>query len=150
MAASGLDSSETPGHLTPPNRHLDQKPPYFVEIKIRNPETHGTWPSRYTDYEVAMRTDIPHFRFKLWAVRRRYKDFVWLKKELERECNIDLPPLPGKAWKRQLPFGGSLFDPDFIEERRKELEVFANLVARCQSVQNQKSLQMFLQDFVRY
>lgn len=43
-------------------------------------------------------------------------------------CQIVVPPLPGKAWKRQMPFRGDdgIFEEDFIEDRRKGLEVFVN------------------------
>ena len=37
-------------------------------------------------------------------MRRRYSDFEWLREELERNSKIVVPPLPGKAFKRQLPF----------------------------------------------
>jgi len=39
-----------------------------------------------------------------------------------------VPPLPGKAWKRQMPFRNDdgIFEEEFIEERRKGLEVFIN------------------------
>lgn len=39
-----------------------------------------------------------------------------------------MPPLPGKALKRQLPFRGDegIFDESFIEERRVGLEQFIN------------------------
>lgn len=84
-------------------------------------------------------------------MRRRYSDFEWLRSELERdskvlcvgffvyftlfECNITVlflqivvPPLPGKAIKRQLPFRNDdgIYDEDFIEDRRKALEAFVN------------------------
>jgi hypothetical protein len=41
---------------------------------------------------------------------------------------IVVPSLPGKAWKRQMPFRGDdgIFEEDFIEDRRKGLEVFVN------------------------
>lgn len=41
---------------------------------------------------------------------------------------IVVPPLPGKALKRQLPFRSDegLFDESFIEERRSGLEQFIN------------------------
>ena len=41
---------------------------------------------------------------------------------------IVVPPLPGKAFKRQLPFRGDdgIFEDEFIEERRKGLEMFVN------------------------
>jgi sorting nexin-3/12 len=46
------------------------------------------------------------FKVKESSVRRRYSDFEWLRNELERDSKIVVPPLPGKAWKRQLPFRG--------------------------------------------
>ena len=42
---------------------------------------------------------------------------------------IVVPPLPGKALGKQLPFlkkGDGIFEEDFIEERRKSLEEFIN------------------------
>lgn len=44
---------------------------------------------------------------------------------------IVVPPLPSKAWKRQLPFrqDEGLFEDEFIEERRRSLETFINKVA---------------------
>ncbi len=71
-----------------------------------------------------IQTNIPIFNIKDSSVRRRYRDFEWLKKELERDrkvcihCKLNskitivisvqivVPPLPGKAIKRQLPFRG--------------------------------------------
>lgn len=43
-------------------------------------------------------------------------------------AQIVVPPLPGKAWKRQMPFRGDdgIFEEDFIEDRRKGLEEFVN------------------------
>lgn len=62
------------------------------------------------------------------SVRRRYSDFEWLRNELERDSKIVVPPLPSKAWKRQMPFRSDdgIFEEEFIEERRKGLEVFIN------------------------
>lgn len=44
------------------------------------------------------------------------------------KCQIVVPSLPGKAWKRQMPFRGDdgIFEEDFIEDRRKGLEQFIN------------------------
>lgn len=61
---------------------------------------------------------------------------------------IVVPPLPGKAWKRQMPFRGDegLFDENFIEERRKGLEAFINKIAGHPLAQNERCLHMFLQE----
>ncbi|BHF78871.1 Sorting nexin-12 [Sparganum proliferum] len=92
-------------------------------------------------------TNLPVFRLKESSVRRRYSDFEWLRTELDRESKIIVPKLPGKAWKRQLPFRADdgIFDSDFIDERRKGLESFINKVAGHPLVQNEKCLHMFLQ-----
>lgn len=100
-------------------------------------------------------------------MRRRYSDFEWLRNELERDSKIVVPPLPGKAWKRQMPFRGDdgIFEEDFIEERRKGLEIFINkyaVASSCSDVltvllfvhriaghplaQNERCLHMFLQE----
>ncbi|CAF1556626.1 unnamed protein product, partial [Didymodactylos carnosus] len=60
-------------------------PANFLEIEVLNPETHGFGQKRYTDYEVRMKTNLPVFRLKECTVRRRYSDFEWLRKELERD-----------------------------------------------------------------
>jgi sorting nexin-3/12 len=80
------------------------------------------------------------------TVRRRYSDFEWLKKELERDSKIIVPPLPGKAFSRQLPFrkDDGIFEEEFIEERRVGLEQFINKIAGHPLAQAEKCLHMFL------
>ncbi|KAI2652059.1 Sorting nexin-3 [Labeo rohita] len=89
-------------------------------------------------------TNLPIFKLKESRVRRRYSDFEWLRGELERESKVVVPPLPGKALIRQLPFRGDdgIFDDSFIEERRQGLEQ----VAGHPLAQNERCLHMFLQD----
>ncbi|KAH7948261.1 hypothetical protein HPB52_019983 [Rhipicephalus sanguineus] len=123
-------------------------PANYLEIDVGNPMTHGVARKRYTDYEVRMRTNLPVFKNKESTVRRRYSDFEWLRSELERDSKIVVPPLPGKAWKRQLPFRSDegIFDEEFIEERKKGLELFINKVAGHPLAQNERCLHMFLQE----
>ncbi|XP_071402073.1 sorting nexin-12 isoform X4 [Centroberyx affinis] len=93
-------------------------------------------------------TNLPIFKLKDSCVRRRYSDFEWLKNELERDSKIVVPPLPGKALKRQLPFRGDegIFEESFIEERRVGLEQFINRIAGHPLAQNERCLHMFLQE----
>ncbi|XP_029352264.1 sorting nexin-3 isoform X3 [Echeneis naucrates] len=114
-------------------------PSNFLEIDVSNPETIGVGRGRHTTYEV---------RLKESCVRRRYSDFEWLRAELERESKVVVPPLPGKALIRQLPFRGDdgIFDDSFIEERRQGLEQFLNKVAGHPLAQNERCLHMFLQE----
>ena len=121
-------------------------PTNLLEVDIDDPQTHGVSKYRYTDYEIKMQTNLPVFKVKESGVRRRYSDFEWLRNELERDSKIVVPPLPGKALKRQLPFRGDdgIFEDEFIEERRKGLEQFINKVAGHPLAQNEKCLHMFL------
>ncbi|CAF1264517.1 unnamed protein product [Rotaria sp. Silwood1] len=127
-----------------------EPPDNFLEIEVVNPLTHGLAGKRYTDYEIRMKTNLPVFRLKECSVRRRYSDFDWLRKELERDSKILVPPLPGKAWERQIPAflrsNDGIFDDDFIEDRRKGLEEFINKIAGHPLAQNERSLHVFLQD----
>ncbi|XP_020352564.1 sorting nexin-3-like isoform X1 [Oncorhynchus tshawytscha] len=123
-------------------------PSNFLEIDVSNPETVGVGRTRFTTYEIRLKTNLPIFKLKESRVRRRYSDFQWLRGELERDSKVVVPPLPGKALSRQLPFRGDdgIFDDSFIEERRAGLEQFLNKVAGHPLAQNERCLHMFLQD----
>uniref|UniRef100_A0A672K299 Sorting nexin-12-like n=1 Tax=Sinocyclocheilus grahami TaxID=75366 RepID=A0A672K299_SINGR len=58
----------------------------------------------------------------------------------EVRMKIVVPPLPGKALKRQLPFRGDegIFEESFIEERRAGLEQFINRIAGHPLAQNER------------
>ncbi|XP_035286293.1 sorting nexin-3 isoform X2 [Anguilla anguilla] len=103
-------------------------PSNFLEIDVSNPQTVGVGRGRFTTYEIKLKTNLPVFKLKDSCVTRRYSDFEWLKSELERESKVVVPPLPGKALFRQLPFRGDdgIFEDAFIEERRQGLEQFIN------------------------
>uniref|UniRef100_A0A8C1CN33 Sorting nexin 3 n=1 Tax=Cyprinus carpio carpio TaxID=630221 RepID=A0A8C1CN33_CYPCA len=107
-------------------------PSNFLEIDVSNPETVGVGRNRFTTYEIRLKTNLPIFKLKESRVRRRYSDFEWLRGELERESKVVVPPLPGKALIRQLPFRGDdgIFDDSFIEERRQGLEHFLKNIWR--------------------
>uniref|UniRef100_UPI00358DEDD7 sorting nexin-12-like n=1 Tax=Myxine glutinosa TaxID=7769 RepID=UPI00358DEDD7 len=123
-------------------------PSNFLEIDVCDPQTVGIGRGRHTTYEIRMRTNLPIFKQKESTIRRRYSDFEWLKNELERESKIVVPPLPGKALKRQLPFRADdgIFEETFIENRRLGLELFINKLAGHPLAQNERCLHMFLQD----
>lgn len=152
MMAESDNTAEATRRLNVKKQTLDDAyaiPANFLEIDVVNPLTSMTaGKKRYTDYEVRMRTNLPVFKVKESSVRRRYSDFEWLRNELERDSKIVVPPLPGKAWKRQMPFRSDdgIFDENFIEERRKGLEQFVNKIAGHPLAQNERCLHMFLQE----
>eukprot|EP00041_Stephanoeca_diplocostata_P021973 m.520662 g.520662 ORF g.520662 m.520662 type:complete len:155 (+) comp21953_c0_seq8:174-638(+) len=125
------------------------EPTNFLEVEVNDATTKEFGKKRYTDYKVTMTTNLPIFGMQSSSVRRRYSDFDWLRQELERSSKILVPPLPGKALSRQMPWTAEkdgMFAEDFIEERRQGLEEFINRVAGHPLAQKEKCLHMFLQD----
>ena len=62
---------------------------------------------------------------------------------------IYVPPLPEKAYLKQVPLlnqDDGIFEKDFIEDRRRGLEDFINILAGHPLVQGEKCLHMFLQE----
>ncbi|KAJ3325120.1 Sorting nexin-3 [Boothiomyces sp. JEL0866] len=97
-------------------------PENFLEIEVRDPQLKGD-KSKYIDYEVVLRTNLPSFKLKESSVRRRYSDFEWLKDALERESTrVNIPSLPGKVFTNR-------FSEEVIEHRRQGLERFMQIVA---------------------
>nr|XP_061801436.1 sorting nexin-12-like isoform X3 [Nerophis lumbriciformis] len=91
-------------------------------------------PSNFLEIDVfdPQIVGVGRHRYTTYAVRMR----------------IVVPPLPGKALKRQLPFRSDegLFEESFIEERRSALEQFINRIAGHPLAQNERCLHMFLQE----
>ncbi|CAH1758706.1 15406_t:CDS:2, partial [Entrophospora sp. SA101] len=116
-------------------------PENFLEIEVRNPQTHGFGRKMYTDYEIVCRTNIPAFKLKQSSVRRRYSDFEWFRDVLERESSrVNIPPLPGKVFTNR-------FSDDVIEHRREGLERFLQIVTGHPLLQTgSKVLSAFIQD----
>ncbi|KAK9722710.1 Sorting nexin-3 [Basidiobolus ranarum] len=116
-------------------------PENFLEIEVRNPQTHGYGRKMYTDYEILCRTNLPAFKLEASAVRRRYRDFEWFRDVLERECpRVNIPPLPGKVFTNR-------FSDEVIEQRRDGLERFLQIVAGHPLLQTgSKVLAPFTQD----
>ncbi|KAJ9618265.1 Sorting nexin-3 [Taxawa tesnikishii (nom. ined.)] len=73
-------------------------PENFLEIEVKDPQTHGLTPSsRYTTYLITLSTNIPSFKLRNSAVRRRYSDFEYFRDVLERESARVTIPLAGKG-----------------------------------------------------
>ncbi|KAJ7849358.1 Phox homologous domain-containing protein [Mycena olivaceomarginata] len=88
-------------------------PESFLEIEVRNPQTHGFGRKMYTDYEIVCKTNIPAFKLRHSLVRRRYSDFEAFRDILERESTrVNIPPLPGKVFTNR-------FSDEVIESRRE-------------------------------
>uniref|UniRef100_A0A803JLN1 Sorting nexin 11 n=1 Tax=Xenopus tropicalis TaxID=8364 RepID=A0A803JLN1_XENTR len=92
----------------------------FITIRVQDPrlQNEGSWAS-YVDYKIFLHTNSKAFTAKTSCVRRRYREFDWLRKRLQKNSGlVPVPALPGK-----LPFLVGNND-DFIERRRQGLQQF--------------------------
>ncbi|XP_053553351.1 sorting nexin-11 [Bombina bombina] len=113
----------------------------FITVRVQDPklQNEGSWTS-YVDYKIFLHTNSKAFTAKISCVRRRYREFVWLRKQLQKYAGlVPVPALPGKA-----PFYMGNND-DFIEKRRQGLQQFLEQVVENMVLLSDSQLHLFLQ-----
>lgn len=109
-------------------------------MRVQDPrvQNEGSWNS-YVDYKIFLHTNSKAFTAKTSCVRRRYREFVWLRKQLQRNAGlVPVPELPGKS-----TFFGS--SDEFIEKRRQGLQHFLEKVLQSVVLLSDSQLHLFLQ-----
>eukprot|EP00794_Sanderia_malayensis_P005486 gene5486-6171_t len=113
-----------------------------VEIRnaITHPKDNG---KKYTDFEICLKTNSKAFTLSRSSVRRRYSDFVWLRKWLSEnnEGFSSIRKTPSLPPKKIL----GRFEDEFIEERMKGLQRFLRKVIEHNVFLSDKALHLFLQ-----
>nr|XP_057924427.1 sorting nexin-11 isoform X1 [Doryrhamphus excisus]XP_057924428.1 sorting nexin-11 isoform X1 [Doryrhamphus excisus] len=112
----------------------------FVAVRVQDPrvQNEGSWNS-YVDYKIFLHTNSKAFTAKTSCVRRRYSEFVWLKKKLQKNAGlVPVPDLPGKSF-------FSFSNEDFLERRRHGLQVFLDKVVNMTVCLSDSQLHLFLQ-----
>ncbi|XP_077108332.1 sorting nexin-11 isoform X2 [Ranitomeya variabilis] len=85
-------------------------------------------------------TNSKAFTAKTSCVRRRYREFAWLRKQIQNYAGlVPVPALPGK-----LPFHIGCTD-DFIETRRQGLQQFLEQTVQSMVLLSDSQLHLFLQ-----
>eukprot|EP00966_Prymnesium_polylepis_P097405 2256405-Prymnesium_polylepis.1 len=115
----------------------------MLEICVSDPEKHGTSNvNAYVDYKISTRTDLARFTQHEFFVRRRFRDFQWLREQL---ClaypGAIVPPLPQVDSYLQ----DDRFSTAFIERRQAGLELFLRRVGGHPALQAAQELQTFLE-----
>ncbi|ELV11777.1 Sorting nexin-11, partial [Tupaia chinensis] len=111
-----------------------------ITVRVQDPrvQNEGSWNS-YVDYKIFLHTNSKAFTAKTSCVRRRYREFVWLRKQLQRNAGlVPVPELPGKS-----TFFGS--SDEFIEKRRQGLQHFLEKVLQSVVLLSDSQLHLFLQ-----
>ncbi|KAF4106618.1 sorting nexin-11 isoform X3 [Onychostoma macrolepis] len=112
----------------------------FIAVRVQDPrvQNEGSWNS-YVDFKIFLHTNSKAFTAKTSCVRRRYSEFVWLKKKLQKNTGlVPVPDLPKKSF-------FSFINDDFIERRRKGLQSFLDQVLHMTVCLSDSQLHLFLQ-----
>ncbi|XP_070707379.1 sorting nexin-11 [Pempheris klunzingeri] len=118
----------------------NQEEDEFVAVRVQDPriQNEGSWNS-YVDYKIFLHTNSKAFTAKTSCVRRRYSEFVWLKRKLQKNSGlVPVPDLPGKSF-------FSFCNEDFLEGRRKGLQAFLDKVVNMTVCLSDSQLHLFLQ-----
>jgi hypothetical protein len=119
-------------------------PPGPFAVAVSDPTRVGDGMGAYMSYRVTTRTSLAHYAAGESCVQRRFRDFEWLYAQLvEKWPGLIVPPLPGKALGGKV--SGSDFAPEFIEGRRRQLELFLRRVTAHAELHHAEALQTFLE-----
>jgi len=127
--------------------------PEYIVIHVRDPVTaYDENAKPYTSYEIRTETTFPYYKGKEFIVRRRYSEFINLLRVCEKRVaeqdsarkHGPLPALPGDTMGSLFGLGNGKFDPVFVEQRRKDLEVFLNALANHTLARFEPELHQFL------
>ncbi|XP_067397222.1 sorting nexin-11 [Emydura macquarii macquarii] len=119
----------------------NQEQEELTTVRVQDPriQNEGSWNS-YVDYKIFLHTNSKAFTAKTSCVRRRYREFVWLRKQLQKNAGlVPVPELPGKS----TFFAGST--DEFVEKRRQGLQQFLEKVVQNVVLLSDSQLHLFLQ-----
>ncbi|KAG2492390.1 hypothetical protein HYH03_009336 [Edaphochlamys debaryana] len=111
------------------------------EIEVCDPVKQGEGVAAYVSYKVRTKTTHSAYGSPFFEVIRRFRDFAWLHDKLvEKNKGLIVPPLPEKSAVQKYQMA-----TDFIDQRRRALQVFVNRVASHPVLKDSRELQTFLQ-----
>lgn len=119
----------------------EQEEEEFITVRVQDPQIQdeNSWAS-YVDYKIFLYTNSKAFTVKSSCVRRRYREFEWLRRRLQKNAGlVSLPELPGKKAFLQVN------DTEAIERRRQGLQQFLQKVLHTTIFLSDSQLHLFLQ-----
>lgn len=136
--SSGVPSSSA----APSTASLVKKDgPKDFEIYVTDPVKQGDGVGAYVSYKVWSKTKLSQYKNPESEVIRRYNDFNWLCTRLhEQNRGVIVPPMPEKNAVAKISA-----TTDFIETRRRGLQVFINRVAEHPVLKYSPDFQLFLE-----
>ncbi|XP_052778362.1 uncharacterized protein LOC128215799 isoform X2 [Mya arenaria] len=106
-----------------------------LDICVCNPRT-----DKFTTYDLITKTRNPAFTLPASRTRRRYNDFQWLRKTLQKHHPLCVcPELPERKHSQER------FEIQFLVQRMKDLEDWLLVVVRESLYLSDSALHLFLQ-----
>ena len=123
----------------PPSVPLAQAANPTFSISVGDPTRIGDITSAHTVYKVSTKTTSQAYKVPEFSVTRRYRDFLWLYDQLNRNCpGAIVPPPPEKQ-------AVGRFADNFIEARRYALERMLEKIARHPVLRGDADFKLFLE-----
>ncbi|BFZ56756.1 Vacuolar protein sorting-associated protein vps5 [Savitreella phatthalungensis] len=108
-------------------------------ITVGDPTKIGDITSAHTVYRVNTQTTSNAFKNSEMSVTRRFRDFLWLYDQLNRNCpGAIVPPPPEKQ-------AVGRFENDFVEQRRFSLERMLDRIGKHAVLCNDADFKLFLE-----
>ncbi|XP_076456011.1 uncharacterized protein LOC143290455 [Babylonia areolata] len=108
-------------------------------LAVHSPRTMQSLQGVYTSYCLDFQSHTPAFRLKKTRVRRRFSEFLWLRKELDKVDSWRKPPPlpPRRFW--------NLLEKEFVEARQDQLQKWLYTVLSEPNYLSCTALHLFLQ-----
>lgn len=122
-----------------PSIPLEQAANPTFSISVGDPTKIGDLTSAHTVYKVSTKTSSKAFKTSEFSVTRRYRDFLWLYDQLNRNApGAIVPPPPEKQ-------AVGRFSENFIEARRYALERMLDKIAKHPILRTDGDFKLFLE-----
>ncbi|XP_051776760.1 sorting nexin-1a isoform X2 [Erpetoichthys calabaricus] len=124
---------------------------FELNIAVTNPEKVGDGMNAYMVYKVAMQTNLPMFKSKMFTVKRRFSDFLGLYEKLSEKHSQNgyiIPPPPEKSILGMTKVKVGKEDSssvEFVERRRAALERYLQRVVNHPSLLQDPDVRDFLE-----
>lgn len=113
--------------------------PKNIQVAVSEPVKQGEGMNAYISYKISTNTTRPQFSRSAFSAVRRYSDFVWLHAHLQAMYpGVVVPPLPEKLLVGR-------FSPEFVESRRRALQLFLQRCCMHPELQHSEHLTVFLE-----
>lgn len=144
----GRGISRTPSYRSSDDHHaethaqsipLEQAANPNFAISVGDPTKIGDITSAHTVYKVSTKTNSKAYKVPEFSATRRYRDFLWLYDQLNRNCpGVIVPPPPEKQ-------AVGRFSENFIEARRYALERMLEKISKHPVLRGDGDFKLFLE-----